>query len=132
MKYMLDTNICIYIIKKNPTQVVQRFISYQKGDLGISSIVLAELEKGVEKSANKEKNRLALNLILDPLKVVPFGKAEAKKYGSIRAYLEKTGISIGGMDTLIAAHAVSLGVPIITNNVSEFERVPGLKVENWL
>lgn len=131
MKYMLDTNICIYVIKKKPDKVVKEFLKYKKGDLVISSIVLAELEYGVQKSQYHEKSRAALALFLTPLEIVPFDSNAAKEYGKIRSDLEKKGTPIGGMDMLIAAHALNLKLPLVTNNEGEFKKVPKLKVVNW-
>lgn len=117
MKCLLDTNICIYIIKKKPSQVLQKFNAYSVGDIGISSITVAELEFGVHKSKFSERNQQALSMFLLPLTVVDFDAAAAHLYGIIRATLEKQGTPIGSLDTLIAAHALSLQVTLITNNV---------------
>jgi tRNA(fMet)-specific endonuclease VapC len=132
MKFLLDTNICIYIIKQKPSEVLQKFNSYQVGDIGISSITVAELEFGVQKSQYPAKNQQALAQFLLPLKIVNFDNAAATIYGEIRAKLEKQGMPIGSLDTLIAAHALSLQVTLITNNIREFNRVPNLKLENWV
>jgi tRNA(fMet)-specific endonuclease VapC len=132
MEYILDTNICIYIIKRKPEQVFQRFKALALGAVGISSITLAELQYGVAKSLQLEKNQAALNRFLVPLEIVQFGLLAAIEYGKIRAALEKTGQPIGPFDTLIAAHTRQLGLTLITNNEKEFSRVEGLKIENWL
>jgi tRNA(fMet)-specific endonuclease VapC len=132
MKFLLDTNICIYIIKQKPTEVLQKFNAYNVGDIGISSITVAELEFGVQKSKYPDQNERALEQFLLPLTVVDFDNAAAIVYGKIRASLEKQGTAIGSLDTLIAAHAVSLGLTLITNNVKEFSRVADLKLENWV
>jgi tRNA(fMet)-specific endonuclease VapC len=132
MKFLLDTNICIYIIKQKPSEVLHKFNSYQVGDIGISSITVAELEFGVQKSQFPVKNQQALTQFLLPLQIADFDNAAAIIYGDIRARLEKQGIPIGSLDTLIAAHALSLRVTLITNNVREFSRVPKLKLENWV
>lgn len=116
MKYLLDTNICIYIIKQKPIEVFKKFRNLQIGDVGISSITLAELEFGVQKSGNPKKNKQALQEFLIPLEIYKFDYKSAILYGKVRAYLEKQGTSIGALDTLIAAHALSLDIPIITNN----------------
>ena len=129
MKFLLDTNICIYIIKQKPPEVLQKFNAYQVGDIGISSITVAELEFGVQKSQFPAKNQQALAQFLLPLKIVNFDNAAATIYGDIRATLEKKGTPIGSLDTLIAAHALSLQVTLITNNVKEFSRVPNLKLD---
>lgn len=131
MKLLLDTNICIYIIKQQPVAVLNRFLEYQVGDIGISSITLAELRYGVAKSTRREKNAKALDEFIIPLEVISYDESAAHVYGDIRAALEKAGTPIGSMDMLIAAHAVSLGIPLVTNNTREFLRVPSLKVIDW-
>lgn len=132
MKLMLDTNICIYIIKQQPVDVLKRFLEYQIGDIGISSITLSELRYGVAKSTHQEKNTKALDEFITPLEVVSFDEEAAHVYGDIRATLEKAGTPIGSMDLLIAAHAVSLGIPLVTNNTREFIRIPALNIIDWL
>jgi tRNA(fMet)-specific endonuclease VapC len=132
MKFLLDTNICIYIIKQKPLEVLHKFNTYQVGDIGISSITVAELEFGVQKSQYPAKNQQALAQFLLPLEIVNFDNAAATIYGNIRAILEKQGTPIGSLDSLIAAHALSLQVTLITNNVREFSRLPNLKLENWV
>ena len=131
MNFLLDTNICIYIIKQKPPEVLQKFNTYQVGDIGISSITVAELEFGVQKSQFPEQNHQALLQFLLPLTIVDFNAAAATTYGIIRATLEKQGTPIGSLDTLIAAQALSLKVTLVTNNIKEFGRVPNLKLENW-
>ncbi len=132
MKFLLDTNICIYIIKQKPLKVLQKFNTYNVGDIGISSITVAELEFGVQKSQFPRQNKQALAQFLLPLKIVDFDNTAATFYGNIRASLEKKGTPIDSLDTLIAAHAVSLQVTLVTNNEKEFSRVPNLKLENWV
>jgi len=133
MKYLLDTNICIYIINEKPREVLKKFEQYPVHDFGISSITHAELQYGVEKSKNKHKNRDALDLFLLPLTILPFhGRKLVISYGKIRTFLESKGKMIGPLDMLIAAHAVSLGLTIISNNTKEFGRIPSLKCENWI
>lgn len=132
MKFLLDTNICIYIIKQKPLEVLHKFNTYQVGDIGISSITVAELEFGVQKSQYPAKNQQALAQFLLPLEIVNFDHAAATIYGDIRAKLENQGTPIGSLDTLIAAHALSLQVILITNNIKKFSRVPNLKSENWV
>jgi tRNA(fMet)-specific endonuclease VapC len=129
--YMLDTNICIYIIKKKPEQVIERMRRTRISDVGVSSITLSELEYGAVKSTRPEQNKLALVEFLAPLEILPYDDMAAHEYGKVRAYLEKQGSPIGSMDMLIAANALSLNCILVTNNESEFRRVPGLKVENW-
>ena len=131
MTVMLDTNICIYFIKRRPESVLQRFGSFPVGDIGISTITLAELEYGAAKSAQPKQNRQALEQFISPLQVAAFDQAATEAYGRIRVMLEKTGRAVGAMDLLIAAHALSLGVRLVTNNEKGFKRVPGLRVENW-
>ena len=131
MKLLLDTNICIYIIKQQPSSVLKRFLEYQVGDIGISSITLSELRYGVAKSTHREKNAKALDEFIIPLEVVSYDEDAAHTYGEIRAVLEKAGTPIGAMDMLIAAHAVSLGIPLVTNNAREFIRIPSLNIIDW-
>ena len=131
MKVMLDTNICIYIIKRQPAAVLEHFLEHQVGDIGISSITLSELQYGVAKSTQREKNAKALAEFIIPLEIVPFDEAAALAYGDIRSSLEKAGTPIGSMDMLIAAHAVSLGIPLVTNNTREFARIPTLDSIDW-
>jgi tRNA(fMet)-specific endonuclease VapC len=131
MKLMLDTNVCIYLIKAHPPSVLERFASHAVGDIGISVITLAELEYGVSKSSRPARNREALDQFISPLEVASFDRRATAAYGNLRSTLEKKGQSIGSMDLLIAAHALSLDVRLITRNVREFGRVPGLSVEDW-
>ena len=131
MKYLLDTNICIYIIKKKPARVLRKFKTLKPGDIGISSITVAEFRYGVEKSKYGARNRRAVEQFLTPLAIVDFDAKAAQIYGNIRAALESKGTPIGPLDPLIAAHALSLGVTLVTNNIKEFSRVPGLKLANW-
>jgi tRNA(fMet)-specific endonuclease VapC len=128
---MLDTNICIYILKQKPPEVLKRFLSYQVGDITISAITLAELRYGVAKSLYREKNAKALDEFILPLEVLPFDEEVTKSYGEIRAALEKAGTPIDSMDLMIAAHAVSLGVTLVTSNTKEFNRISKLKVVDW-
>ena len=125
MQYLLDTNICIYIIKQKPPKVLARFRALVPSDIG------AELEYGVCKSQQQEKNRNALIQFLVPLETVEFDQNAATVYGSIRSELENRGLVIGSMDMLIAAHALSLGVTLVSNNVREFLRISSLFLENW-
>ena len=131
MKVMLDTNICIYVIKQKPRSVLERFVAFPVGDLGISVITLAELEYGASKSSEPDRNREALEQFVSPLEIAVLDRLATSVYGRIRALLEKRGRPIGSMDLLIAAHALSLNVRLVTNNMREFKRVPGLRVENW-
>jgi tRNA(fMet)-specific endonuclease VapC len=128
---MVDTNTCIYIIKKRPGKVIQRLKKIRISEIGISSITLSELEYGAAKSLKPEQNRLALAKFLAPLEILPYDDMAANEYGRIRSGLERRGTPIGSMDMLIAAHARSLNCILVTNNVREFCRVPSLKIENW-
>lgn len=129
---MLDTNICIYAIKKKPENVIKKFISEIPNGLCISSITLAELYQGVEKSVYPQKNSYALMKFLISLTVLPFDDAAAIEYGKICADIQRKGTPIGQMDMLIAAHAKSENLVLVTNNTREFERVIDLKLENWV
>ena len=131
MKYMLDTNICIYAIKRKPLEVLQRFQRHQSEGLCISSIVLGELEYGNRKSKFSQENRVSLAVLLSRVQILPFDRSAAEEYGLIRAALEQAGTPIGPLDMLIAAHARSLGLTLITNNTREFRRVADLSVEDW-
>lgn len=132
MKLMLDTNICIAIIKQKPPAVLQQFEAYQIGDIGISTITLAELRYGVAKSQQREANQAALDAFVLPLEIADFDEAATLYYGSLRARLEKQGTPIGPLDTMIAAHALSLDVTLVTNNTKAFARVDRLKLADWL
>lgn len=131
MKYLLDTDICIYIIKKKPEQVIKRLVRHDISNISISAITLSELEYGAEKSSNKERNKLALSEFLSPITILPYDDNVAQSYGKVRAFLEKEGIVIGPLDMLIGAHALASKAILVTNNNREFDRIPGLKVENW-
>lgn len=131
MTYMLDTNICIYIMKNKPEKVLQRFQEELDSGLCISSVVLAELEYGMRHSADPVRNEQALLRFLLPLSILPFGPAAASEYGEIRAWLQSRGTPIGPLDMLIAGHARAEGLVLVTNNVREFARVSGLELENW-
>ncbi len=132
MKYMLDTNICIYAIKHKPAQVFFKLQEYDPEDICISSVTYAELVHGVEKSQAVEKNRLALTMLLANIEVLPFDASAAESYGTIRAALEKQGTPIGPLDMMIAGHAKSLDYTVVTNNTKEVNRIEGLKIENWV
>ena len=131
MRYMLDTNICIYAIKHKPEQVFLRLQEHDPIDICISSVTYAELVHGVEKSKVIEKNRVALALLLANIEIMNFDSLAAESYGKIRADLEKVGTPIGPLDEMIAGHAKALGYTVVTNNTKEIERVKGLKLENW-
>jgi tRNA(fMet)-specific endonuclease VapC len=128
---LLDTNICIYIINQRPAQVIEKFQKYRAGDLGVSSVVAAELAYGVAKSGS-QRNHDALEMFLAPFEILPFDEKSVWVYGELRSYLEKRGEPIGTLDTLIAAHALSVDALLITNNIKEFAKVPKLKLDNWV
>lgn len=132
MKYLLDTNICVYIINQKPVRVIQRLQNQNVNDICISVITLAELEYGVAKSAFQERNKLALAQFLVPFEIIPFSEVAAATYGRIRTVLEKTGSLVGAFDLLIGAQALSENLIVVTNNEKEFRRIPGLMVENWV
>ena len=132
MKWMLDTNICIAIIRRQPEVAIKRLRGKSVGQVGVSAVTVAELQYGAAKSTRPEAARSALAEFLLPLEVAPFDEAACVRYGMVRAKLEAAGKTIGPLDTLIAAHALSLGVVLVTNNLREFRRVPGLTVEDWV
>lgn len=131
MKYLLDTNICIYIINERPKQVQERFRRLALNEVGVSSVTAAELAFGVAKTRSM-RNRRALEAFLLPLAVPPFDLTAAFAYGDLRAELERRGEPVGPLDLQIAAHALSLDAILVTNNEREFRKVPGLKIENWI
>jgi tRNA(fMet)-specific endonuclease VapC len=132
MMYMLDTNICIYAIKNKPESVLASIHSNLDAGLAVSAITLAELEHGVAASAYPERNAMALLQFLSVMSILPFDDSAAKEYGDICAALRKKGTPIGTMDMLIAAHAKSEGLILVTNNTKEFKRVESIKLENWV
>ena len=132
MKYLLDTNICIALIRQRPAGLLQRLITLEPGEVGLSSITLAELIYVADKSSQTEQNLAALEQFLLPLELVNFDDSAATAYGQIRAGLEREGKVIGSMDMLIAAHALSLNTILVTNNIKEFGRVSGLLLEDWI
>lgn len=132
MKVMWDTNTCIALIKRRPVHVLQKFDEYVVGDIGISVITLAELRYGVSKSQHQSKNQIALDEFILPLEIAAWDESATQRYGELRSTLEKLGTPIGALDTLIAAHALSLGVTLVTNNTREFKRVLGLNVVDWI
>lgn len=128
---MLDTNICIYLIRQRSPAALQRFEEFEVGEVGLSVVTVCELYYGVEKSARPAQNSRALEQFLLPLEILDFDTGAAVIYGRIRAALERKGTPIGPLDTLIAAHALACGATLVTNNTREFERVEGLSVEDW-
>jgi len=131
MKYMLDTNICVGIIRNKAPQVVHKLARIAITDVTLSSITVAELQFGVEKSTRPDQNQQALDQFLVPLTILDFDYNAALTYGQIGAYLEAQGTPIGSLDTLIAAQALSQSLTLVTNNTKEFSRVPGLAIEDW-
>jgi tRNA(fMet)-specific endonuclease VapC len=128
---LLDTNICIHIINAQPPAVLERFKNYRLGEIGLCSVVAAELACGGAKSGSA-RNRQALEMFLAPLTLLPFDERAAWAYGDLRAELARRGTPIGSFDTMIAAHALSQQATLITSNSREFAQVPGLHVDNWV
>ena len=131
MRFMLDTNICIYAITHRPPEVIAALRAHESAGLGLSSVTVAELYFGVAKSGSA-RNLSALEQFLAPLELADFDRSAAAAYGPLRAAMEAAGAPIGPLDTQIAAHALALGVTLVSNNTREFARVPGLRLENWL
>ena len=130
--YMLDTNICIYVLKKRPKAVRDKFDNVRRDQIYISIITYAELKFGVEKSLSKKMNQEILNEFIARLQIKLWDEEAANHYAKIRYQLEKQGTPIGNMDLMIASHARSCGYKLVTNNLKEFDRVPDLKLENWI
>jgi len=131
MKYMLDTNICIGLIRQNSPALIERLIACTPGEAGVSSITVAELAYGAQKSNQVQQNMQALEQFLLPFEMADFDQRASLAYGAIRAMLEREGKIIGAMDMLIGAHALSLKVTLVTNNTKEFQRIPNLKIDDW-
>ena len=131
MRFMLDTNICIYVIKRRPPGVLAALLLHEAAGIGVSIITVCELAYGAAKSGSK-RNQAALQQFLEPLEVADYDRAAAMTYATVRAQLEAAGTPIGPLDTQIAAHALSLGITLVSNNTREFKRVPGLKLVNWV
>ncbi|MFC1856823.1 type II toxin-antitoxin system VapC family toxin [Thermodesulfobacteriota bacterium] len=132
MKYLIDTNICIYIMNSRPPEVIKKFKQFEPGEIGISAITVSELQYGIAKSKHRKKNQLRLEEFLIPLEILVYDEKAAGVYGDIRFQLEKLGRPIGPLDLLIAAQAVSRKLILVTNNDEEFNRIKNLKVENWI
>lgn len=130
-RFLLDTNTCIYIINRRPAQVFSHFAGLHFGQLAISSITGAELAFGVAKSGSP-RNQQALDKFLAPLDILPFDETAMRRYGDVRSQLERAGTPIGALDLLIASHALALDATLVTNNLREFQRVVGLRLENWV
>jgi tRNA(fMet)-specific endonuclease VapC len=131
MRYLLDTNICIYAMKRSPKNVFDRLRRCAIGDVGVSAITYSELEFGASNSRDPQGNRNLLNQFVAPLDVIAYEPQVAPVYGQIRTDLTRKGRPIGPLDMLIAAHALYLNCTLVTNNKKEFSRVPGLRIENW-
>ena len=129
--YLLDTNTCIYLIKESPVRVIRTLRSKRPDEITISSVTFAELQFGVEKSRHTEKNQKALDRFLAPLEIRPFDVEAGRVYARVRADLQRRGKVIGALDMMIGAHAIALDAIFVTNNVREFKRIRGLKLENW-
>ena len=132
MNYLLDTSICIYIIRRKPPVVLKRVRSKQAGQVAVSVMTLAELEYGIARRRRPEHNRIALLEFLVPFSILDFDQRAAAEYGRIRSSLQSKGTPIGPMDLLLAAQARSRDLVLVTNNEREFKRVDGLRVENWV
>jgi tRNA(fMet)-specific endonuclease VapC len=128
---MLDTNICIYILNQKPARIIRKFRQFDMGDIGVSTITISELQYGAVKSKRPEQNKQRVKEFLSPLEIIPYDEAATDVYGYIRNTLEERGEPIGPLDLLIAAHAMSTNLTLVTNNEKEFRRVKALKVENW-
>ena len=131
VKYLIDTNVCIYIMNKHPIGIIHKFKMFAVGEIGVSTITVSELQYGVSKSKNHRLNKQRIEEFLSPLEILPYDEIAASIYGDIRFQLEKRGEPIGPLDLLIAAHALSRNLVLISNNEKEFKRVKNLKVENW-
>jgi tRNA(fMet)-specific endonuclease VapC len=132
MRYLLDTNTCIYIIKSSPERLILRFKRLRVGDVGVSAITVCELQFGVSHSSQPEKNQRALTEFLGPLEILDFPATASVVYGEIRTHLQRAGTPIGSYDLLLAAHALDCDLTLVTNNVREFSRVRDLRMENWV
>ncbi len=130
--YMLDTNICIYILKRRPTALLEKFDKMGRDQICLSIVTYAELKYGAERSSSKKMNHEIIDEFAARLNMLLWDEEAANHYAEIRYYLEKKGTPIGNMDLMIASHALSRGYKLVTNNQKEFNRVPGLKVENWI
>ncbi|OGT26612.1 MAG: plasmid maintenance protein [Gammaproteobacteria bacterium RIFCSPLOWO2_02_FULL_42_14] len=131
-EYLIDTNICIYITKQKPPEVIRKFKKLQVGAVAMSVVNYGELYYGSQKSAHAKKAHAALESLIGVIPVLPLPQDAAKQYGRIRSYLESKGKIIGNNDLWIAAHCLTLNITLVTNNVKEFKRVPKLRIENWV
>ena len=131
IRYMLDTNMIAYAKNRRPTIVLERLLMHEPSEIAVSSITMAELEFGIQNSSRPEQNRMALMLFMAGISILPFDTNAAMEYGDIRYKLKEQGMLIGGNDLLIAAHARSLGITLVTHNTREFSRVENLRIEDW-
>ena len=132
IRYLLDTNICIYLIKKRPAEALEHFRQHPPAEVAISIITVFELEYGVQKSRYQQRTRDAMTKFLSPLNIINLDRSSVLEAAAIRAHLEKIGTPIGPYDLFIAGLARSCGMTLVTNNTAEFERVEGLTLENWV
>jgi tRNA(fMet)-specific endonuclease VapC len=132
VRYLLDTNICVYALKHRPPEVLERLQAVGKAAVAVSVITVLELRQGAEKSQQAAANHARLDLFLGPLRVLPFDEEAALAGARVRAHLERLGRPTGDLDSLIAAQALARDMTLVTNNLREFERVPALRVENWV
>ncbi len=132
LKYLLDTNICIYIAKQQPLHIYSKFETLVIGEVGMSTVTYGELFYGVQKSQNHKKNMSLLQDLASLIPPLPIPTDAGKHYGQIRTVLEQKGTPIGNNDLWIAAHALSLNITLVTNNMKEFTRIPHLHLENWV
>ena len=132
MKYLLDTNICIYLLNNKYEKIINRIETEGFDNLALSVITIAELEFGVSKSKHQDKNKIALMEFLLPFNILDFNQNDAFEYGKIRTFLQKKGLLIGNMDMLIASQVIANDLILVTNNIREFERIPEIKLENWV
>lgn len=132
MRYLLDTNICIYALKRRPPQVLERLQAEGREAVALSVITMLELRHGAHKSQHPEIAHSKLDFFLSPMRILPFDEQAAAEAARLRAHLDRQGRPIGDLDSLIAGHALALDLVLVSNNLREFERVPDLRVENWL
>jgi len=132
MKYLLDTNICVELIRQKSQTLITRLVTCSPGEVAVSTITVAELAYGVQKSSQIRKNQAAFEQFLLPLEIADFDQRASLAYGTLRAMLEREGNMVGAMDMLIGAHALSLEVTLVTNNTNEFKRIPNLNLEDWM
>lgn len=131
MRYLLDTDICSYIISKRPKGLIDKFKSIPLGEIGISVITICEFESGIPGSSHPEKLRSAIDTFLSPFSIIDFQQTDAISFGTIDFHLQSKGIPIGDMDTMIASQAISRELVLVTNNVKHYSRVPNLTYESW-